>query len=118
MRDRYDGDCAVHAVRIAALLLSEGREPWIGRIRWIERRGEAEFRGPLIPIRFLGNGALAWSTHFVACAGRDAYDPIAGEPLDIDAYGTAVFGRALHIETHLDAEATRDLIEQNRPFPR
>jgi hypothetical protein len=92
MPDRYVGDCLVHARRIAALLAAEGRTPWIARIRCVEQRGDAVFTHPLIPKRFLGKGALAWTTHYVACADGQAYDPIAGEPVPIDDYVRIIFG--------------------------
>jgi len=107
MPDRYEGDCAAHARRIAELLLADGRAPWIGRIRRVETRGDALFTAPLIPLRYLGRSALAWTTHYVACAGSEAYDPLIGEPIDVAAYAEAVFGMPFSIETHLDETETK-----------
>src|SRR3954451_19082705 len=80
MQERYAEDCVAHACRIAELLLAERRAPWIGRIRQAEMRGNTEFRGYLLPLRYAGTGTLAWTTHYVACAGREAFDPLAGVP--------------------------------------
>ena len=110
MQERYAGDCVVHACRIAELLLAEQRAPWIGRIRHIEQRGDSEFRGYLFPRRYAGTGAMAWTTHYVACAGREVYDPLAGKPVDVDAYAEAVFGKPLPVVTHLDAAETERLL--------
>ena len=110
MQQRYAEDCVTHACRIAELLLAERCAPWIGRIRHIETHGDSEFRGYLLPLRYAGTGALAWTTHYVACAGREVYDPLAGEPLDVDAYAEAVFGKPLPVVTHLDPAETERLL--------
>jgi len=110
MEKRYEGDCATHACRVAALLLREGRAPWIARLRDIEMRGSERFHGPLVAQRYLGRGGTTWTTHYVAGAGRELYDPIVGAPIDVDQYAVAVFGREIPIATFLDAEATARLI--------
>jgi hypothetical protein len=102
MAESYTGDCLVHACRLAELLLGERRAPWIGRVRDV--RGD--FHGPLVPRRYLGRGGPTWTTHYVACAGRLAFDPLLGEPIDLDHYATAVFGRHLEVQTHLDETET------------
>lgn len=98
MPERYAGDCLEHARRIAALLDAEGRSPWIGRIRDEQLRGDAPFRAPLVPLRYLGKGSLAWTTHYVACAGDEVFDPVAGEPVAMAQYGETVFGKSVIIE--------------------
>ncbi|HYH09812.1 MAG TPA: hypothetical protein VEK11_22375 [Thermoanaerobaculia bacterium] len=99
----YPEDCVAHAIRIAERLLEEGRAPWIGRVRDVQ----GQWHGPLIPRRFEG---VTWTTHYVACAGREVYDPIAGEPLDVDAYAVPVFGKPLIVETHVGVEETAQLL--------
>ena len=99
----YPEDCVAHAIRIAELLLEEGREPWIGRVRHVE----GDFHHPLTPQRFR---AMTWTTHYVACTGRNVYDPIAGEPLDVDAYTLQVFGKPLEVAMHVNVEETADLL--------
>ena len=101
---RYDANCVTHAARVAELLLHEGKSPWIGRIR--DRRDN--FVGPLIPKRF---GDLTWNTHYVACAGRDVYDPIVGSPVDVSEYTRVVFGRDIDVATRCDEAETRRLLE-------
>jgi hypothetical protein len=95
MRDRYAGDCLKHARHIASLLRVEGNEPWIGRIRDEVPMHGSFYRHPLIPRRWEG---ITWETHYVACAGREVYDPIVGEPVDVDEYAERVFGRKLPVE--------------------
>ncbi|HEX2059927.1 MAG TPA: hypothetical protein VHK90_04240 [Thermoanaerobaculia bacterium] len=110
MHDRYSGDCVTHACRLVELLLAEGREPWIGRLRHWTTVREQPFRLPLVPVRFAGARELpAWSTHYVACAGNEVYDPLLDAPIAIDAYTETVFGMAVEIETLLDAETTARL---------
>jgi len=110
MEERYSGDCVAHACSIAALLLAERRAPWIGRIRHIEPRGDSTFHFPLIPTRYAGMRGPAWTTHYIACSGREVYDPLAGEPVDVEAYAAAVFGKSLPVETHLDSAETERLL--------
>jgi len=98
MPERYAGDCLEYARHIVELLVAEGRAAWIGRIRDEQLRGDAVFRAPLVPLRYLGNGTLAWTTHYVACANGEAFDPIAGEPVPIERYGETVFGKPVVIE--------------------
>lgn len=110
MHDRYPGDCVTHACRLVELLLAEGRAPWIGRLRhWTTLHG-APFRLPLIPVRFAAaREAPAWSTHYVACAGSEVYDPLLDGPVAVEPYTEMVFGKSVAIEELLDAEATARL---------
>ena len=105
--ERYEQDCVAHACRIAELLLAERREPWIGRIRDVQ----GNYHGPLIPLRYLGKGAPTWTTHYVACAGREVFDPLAGEPVEVDRYTIEVFGRKLDVVEHFDAGETQRLLQ-------
>ena len=105
-RAGYTRDCVAHACALADLLRASGRKPWIGRIR--DTRGT--FHGPLTPQRFLGRGAPTWTTHYVACAEDQVYDPIVGKAMVVTEYGRAVFGRELKVEEFLDAEKTDELL--------
>ena len=112
MEAGYTGDCLAHAYRVAELLLAEARAPWIGRIRHIEQLGAEEFRGYLLPLRYAGHGMAAWTTHYVACAGGEAFDPLVGEPAGIDTFSELVFGKALPVVVHLDEAETERLLRQ------
>ena len=92
------GDCLDEAIRIAELLLAEGKRPWIGRIR--DRSGD--FSGVLYPWRFEGRNAPSYTTHYVCCEGELAYDPIAGEPVHVGEIAERVFRRNLPVERVLD----------------
>jgi hypothetical protein len=109
MAGRYERDCVAHACALAEVLRAEGARPWIGRVRDVESRGDAVIHHPLIPKRF---GTLTWNTHYICCAGGEVYDPIAAEPIDVDDYAVAVFGRPLKIETFLDSEETERLLSK------
>jgi len=114
MTGGYADDCAMHAVRIARLLIEGGVAAWIGKLV----RQSGDVRLPLIPRRFPDH---TWTTHYVACAGSRAYDPIAGAPIAIDVYAREVFGVDVTVETHLDAETTAQRIangEIRRSFGR
>ena len=106
MKDGYLADCVTHACRLAELLLDEGRSPWIGRIREVVDMGDCVYHGPLIPRRF---PTKTWTTHYVCCCDGEVYDPIVGQPLELDAFCSLVFGRELSIETHFDANETANL---------
>jgi hypothetical protein len=112
MNGGYTFDCVTHACALAKLLLDEGRQPWIGRLREVRQEGEHVFHAPLIPARFTGPHARTWNTHYVCCEGGDVYDPIAGAPLPIDRYAEAVFGRALPVAEHWSVGATADLLRR------
>ena len=107
MSDRYVGDCATHACQVAERLLAEGKAPWIGRVRHAVRTDGQLFHTPLIPSRYRGRGAPAWNTHYLACSGVEAYDPLVGRPTLVEDYATLVFGLPIAVELHLDVETTR-----------
>lgn len=92
MTDTYVGDCLVHAKQIAELLESEGRSPRVIRIHEAYETERGTFHAPLIPKRF---PRITWNSHYVACAGDEVFDPLAGRPLPIDSYAIEVFGRPL-----------------------
>jgi hypothetical protein len=98
MSDKYTDDCLTLARHIVDLLRAEGREAWMGRLRDTVINGDTVFHGPLTPLRYLGRQGPTWTTHYVACAGRDVYDPLIGVPIDIDDYSQAVFGKQIAIE--------------------
>ena len=98
MRERYSGDCLAHARRVAELLRAEGREAWIGRLRQVVPHGDTTFHGWLIPRHVNRENYLAWTTHYVACADGEAYDPLVGEPVDVETYAMTVFGVGLALE--------------------
>lgn len=110
--ERYIDDCVVHACRTAELLHAERRSPWIGRLREIIEKDGQAFHGFLIPLRYAGKGALAWNVHYVACAGSQAYDPLAGEPVDVERYASEVFGRELVVLAHFDVAETARLLRR------
>jgi hypothetical protein len=105
MADAYSGDCVQHAWALAESLLAEGKKPWIAAVRWIEMRGETRFHGPLIPLRFAGRRPPTWNTHFVCCSDGEAWDPLVGEPIAIESYTMAVFGRDLPVVEHVSPAA-------------
>jgi hypothetical protein len=104
--DGYRDNCVVHACRLVELLLTDGERPWIGRVRDVTQEGDQVMHGPLIPVRLLGRRSPTWTTHYVACAGGRVYDPLVGEPIEVERFTAMVFGRELTVETFLDAEAT------------
>jgi transposase InsO family protein len=103
MAGGYTADCVVHACALAELLLGAGRAPWIGRLRYITRRGDQQFHEPLVPLRFRGT---TWNTHYVCCCDGEVYDPIPGRTVAVDDYAREVFGVELEIAEHLSAEET------------
>jgi hypothetical protein len=106
LADGYPDDCVAHACRLVELLLVEGEAPWIARLRDTQQTENGTFHGPLIPMSLTGRNHRSWTTHYVACAGGRAYDPLAGEPIALADYVRKVFGRALPLETLLDADRT------------
>ena len=104
----YTHDCVHHATTLAALLRAAGQQPWIARLKDV-RLGTNVFHAPLIPIRFPRN---TWTTHYVACAGREVYDPIAGEPVPVEKYAELVFGRAIPVVEFLSVVETGSLLER------
>ncbi|MGZ4779181.1 MAG: hypothetical protein ACXV5L_08290 [Thermoanaerobaculia bacterium] len=98
MADRYSGDCLKHARTIRDLLVAEGRNAWIARLRKTEKFGDATFHAPLIPLRYRGRGGPTWTTHYVCCFDGKAYDPLLGAPVPIAGYSMAVFGEEFEVE--------------------
>jgi hypothetical protein len=111
MTERYAGDCRQHAYKIAKLLIAEGRSPWIARIRETVVQGDNVFHAPLTPRRLFGDSSVTWTTHYVACAGGEAYDPIIGEPVPLEGYTERLFGREISVDIFLDCEATEQFLE-------
>ena len=110
LEDRYTENCVVYACRAAELLLAESLAPWIGRVRDIEEKDGMRIHHALIPLRYRGRGAPTWTTHYVTCAGGQAYDPLIGEPIDIDRFTMEVFGRKLDVVEHFDVRETARLL--------
>jgi hypothetical protein len=89
-------NCLSAARKLSALLLEEGRCPWIARLRKTESlRGEV-FHAPLTP-RVEGVAAT-WTTHYLCCCDATAYDPVAGRPLQLKVYTLEVFGQHIPLE--------------------
>jgi hypothetical protein len=111
--DGYPADCVTHACRVVELLLAEGKQPWIARLRDVRHVAAGVFQGPLTPIRLLGRKGPTWTTHYVACDSNVVYDPLTEAPIAIDGYSVAAFGREIPIERFLDEAATADLCRRN-----
>ena len=111
MTTRYPEDCVAHAVRLAELLSAEGAEPWIGRIRELVVEGERTISRPLIPLRFSGIGKPQWSTHYVCCNDGLAYDPLVGEPVNVDELALRVFGRTLEVTEAVSPSKVQALLD-------
>ena len=94
-------NCLAAARKLAALLLSEGRSPWVMRLRKPEMVGERVFHAPLIPLAL--GVAAAWTTHYVSCCDGMAYDPVAGRPLRLETYSLEVFGEQIQAEVFVRA---------------
>jgi hypothetical protein len=97
IEERGFWNCLAAVETLAALLLEEGRSPWIGRLRKSETRGDAVFHAPLMPLRF--HGAITWTTHYVCVERGIVYDPAAARPLPLGRYSKSVFGEEIPIET-------------------
>jgi hypothetical protein len=95
-------NCLTAARELSARLLAAGKSPWIARLRKTEDRGGRTFHAPLIP---LGLGVTpAWTTHYVCCCDRVAYDALAGRPLPIEMYSLEVFGEQISLEVFVTVE--------------
>ncbi|HEX8492994.1 MAG TPA: hypothetical protein VF658_09150 [Pyrinomonadaceae bacterium] len=105
-------NCLVAARKLSALLLAEGRNPWIGRLRKREDRGDHIFHGPLIP-RPLGIAA-AWTTHYVCCCEEMAYDPLAGKTIRLEEYSLRVFGEQISMEVFVSTHELPVYLAGNR----
>jgi hypothetical protein len=105
----YPANCVIHACRLVELLLAKKRQPWIGRLRDVRQVPAGEFHGPLTPVRLAGLQGPTWTTHYVACAGELAYEPLAGRPTHVSDLAREIFGRELTLEVFLDAKTTEEL---------
>ena len=94
-------NCLTAARKLSALLLDEGRSPWIARLRKTEARGEHVFHAPLTP-RVPGVAAT-WTTHYVCCCDAMAYDPVAGKVIRLEVYSLEVFGQQISTEVFVPA---------------
>ena len=110
MAGGYLGDCVVHACCVAELLRSEGRSPWIGRLRHRTAHAKGTLIHPLIPARYRGAAPPVWTTHYVAASGAEVFDPLLASPIDVSSYAVEVFGQPLAVEVYLDAERTERLL--------
>lgn len=108
-------NCLAAARELSALLLAEGRRPWIARLRKKEDRGGEVFHAPLIP-RAPGVRA-AWTTHYVCCCGGAAYDPLAGRPLRLESYSLEVFGERIALEVFVPTVEISDYLGRRDRAP-
>ena len=95
-------NCLAAARELSALLRSEGRSPWIARLRKRQRRRGQVFHAPLIP-RAAGVAAT-WTTHYVCCCDAIAYDPVAGKAIRLEVYSLEVFGEQIPLEVFVPAD--------------
>lgn len=103
-------DCLAAARGIAALLMAEGRSPWIARLRKREERGGEVFHAPLIARS--ARGVAAWTTHYVCCCEGEAYDPLAGGRVKLESYSTEVFGERIALEIFVPPDGLADYLER------
>jgi hypothetical protein len=94
-------NCLAAARELSALLLAEGRSPWIARLRKTKALGGEVFHAPLIPQR--PGVAATWTTHYVCCCDAMAYDPVAGEAIRLEVYSVEVFGEKISMEVFVSA---------------
>lgn len=104
-------NCLAAARHLSALLLAEGRSPWIARLRKSVRAGESVFHGPLIPF---GAGIKAtWTTHYVCCCDGAAYDPVAGRAHPLETYTSEVFGEDISLEIFVATNALASYLAEH-----
>lgn len=108
-------NCLAAAGELSALLLAEGRRPWIARLRKTEAVGGRVFHAPLIA-RVPGVAA-AWTTHYVCCCDGMAFDPVAGRPSRLEAYSSEVFGEEFPLEVFVAAGELPDYLERRHARP-
>lgn len=108
-------NCLAAARKLSALLLAEGRKPWIARLRKREERGGEVFHAPLLART--PNFTAAWTTHYVCCCDDVAYDPVAGRPTPLESYCVEVFGEEILSEVFVPARELREYLAANRPAP-
>jgi hypothetical protein len=96
-------NCLAAALELSALLLAEGRRPWIARLRKTQDAGDHIFHAPLIP-RAQGVAAT-WTTHYVCCCEEMAYDPVAGRVIQLEGYTMEIFGEQISLEVFVTADA-------------
>lgn len=94
-------DCLAAARKISALLLAEGRSPWLARLRKTEVTAEGVFHAPLIP-RVPGLKAT-WTTHYVCCCAGMAYEPVAGRTIQLETYSPEIFWKEIPAEVFISA---------------
>ena len=95
-------NCLAAARKLSALLLADGRSPWIARLRKTVALGDEAFRVPLIP-RVAGVAAT-WTTHYVCCCDGMAYDPVAGRVIPLETYSMELFGKEIPAELFVPAD--------------
>jgi hypothetical protein len=106
-------DCLVAARELAALLLAEGRKPWLARLRRTQDLDGRVFHAPLTP-RVQGVAAT-WTTHYVCCCDEMAYEPVAGRAVRLEAYGPEVFGLEIPLEVFVAADELPAYLAGDRP---
>ena len=95
-------NCLAAARKLSALLLADGRSPWIARLRKTVAVEDEVFHVPLIP-RVQGIAAT-WTTHYVCCCDGMAYDPVAGRVIRLETYGLELFGSEIPAELFVSAD--------------
>ena len=89
-------NCLAAARKLSALLLADGRSPWIARLRKTVAVEDEVFHVPLIP-RVQGIAAT-WTTHYVCCCDGMAYDPVAGRVIRLENYSMELFRKDIPAE--------------------
>ena len=105
-------NCLTAARELSALLLAEGRSPWIARLRKTESLKGEVFHAPLSPRA--PYVAVTWTTHYVCCCDGMAYDPVAGRAIQLEGYSMEVFGKHISMEVFVPAAELPSYLAANR----
>jgi hypothetical protein len=100
--DGSNAHCGQIAADIAALLLRSGMHPHIEEV--CDREDNHMNRRALVPEIY--NGKITWGGHQVCCCQGLAFDPLLGQPIAIEDYTEAVFGKDIELRVSKSEEET------------
>lgn len=101
-------NCLTAASEIASLLIAEGRYPWIVRLRKMGTFKDHLFHFPLIPR--ISGPPRTWTTHYVCCCDKLAYEPLRGKPVPLEGYDRELFGEEIEMEVFVSSEDLPDYL--------
>jgi len=107
---QHSEHCGLIANALAKLLIEAGKEPYIMLVTEDVHKNGFVYTKDLEPLIY--NGNVSWGSHLVCCCENVAFDPMIGNPVNIDQYTQIVFGELIHMGIAVSKDKLKELLNK------